>query len=469
MRGLLSLSAASLLLASCASVPHVSPQVQQLTPASVGIGDRGQAMVADNWWHAFGDPQLDRLIDMGLSGSPDLAAALARARMADAAIQQAGAASKPQIALDAKAPRQRLPENYIVPPPYGGMTTWVPQIEASLGWDLDLFGRNKAAVRQARAEAEAAKLDAAAARLALSVGIAQTYIAFAKAQQQIAVADGFVATRQKALQLVNVRIQSKLASQFDLEQAQTLLAEAEQYRVRAGEQRDATVHALAALVGRGADFYGSITAPSLGLATPPPVPLDLPADLLGRRPDLLAGQARIDAATAGREHAKAEFLPDISIQALVGTVALGLGNAFKAGSIEYGVGPAIHLPIFEGGRLKAQYKGAVAGLDEAVADYNSSVLKAVRDAADAATHVGAADRDLAAQTRIVAGLRETVRLDRVRTNTGLGSQLDAVASGFRLLEAEQQLVDLQAQALVRRVQLFAALGGGFETQSTDKS
>jgi len=188
--------------------------------------------------------------------------------------------------------------------------------------------------------------------------------------------------------------------------------------------------------------------------------------LLGRRPDLLAGQVRIAGAQAGRKAARAEFLPNINLQGLVGLAAIGFGNFFAAGASTWSGGGAIHVPIFEGGRLKADYQGATADLDVAVADYNASVLGAVRDTADALTEVRAADADLAQQNLVVAGLRDTVRLDHVRVETGLGSNLDAIDSGFRLLEAEQTLIDLQAQALNRRVQLIAALGGGFDPHTT---
>lgn len=457
---------AALLLAGCASVPHDAPQLSAIAPPALGIPAGETRPIAEDWWTVFGDPQLNRLVDMGLAGNPDLAGALARVRAAQAAIGAQQAASLPQINADAKAPRQRYPENYILPPPLGGSTFWVPQIEGTLSWDLDLFGKNKAAVRQARSSAEAVQLDASAARITISTAIAQAYVGLAHAEQQIAVTDGFVQTRQQALDLVQARIKSQLASQFDLEQAKTLLAEAEQARTRAAGQRDLMVHALAALVGRGPDFYGQIAPPTLALANVPAVPDAIPADLLGRRADLLAGQARIEAAMSGRDVAKRDFLPDVNIQALAGTLALGLGNAFKAGSTEWSAGPAIHLPIFEGGRLKANYEGAVADIDEAIAGYNGNVVKAVRDAADAVSQVRTSDRDLAAQQRIVSGLRETVRLDQVRVDTGLGSRLDAIESGFRLLEAEQALVDLQAQALSRRIQLIAALGGGFNPQNT---
>jgi len=457
---------AALLLAGCASVPNVAPQLSAVSPQALGVPAGETRTIADDWWTVFGDPQLNRLVDMGLAGNPDLAGALARVRAAQAAVGAREATSLPQIGLDAKAPRQRFPENYILPHPIGGSTFWVPQIEGTLKWDLDLFGRNKAAVRVARSSAEAAQLDAAAARITIATAIAQAYVGLAHAERQIAVTDSFVRTRQEALDLVQVRIRNRLASQFDLEQAKTLLASAEQARVRAVGQRDLMVHALAALVGRGPDFYGEIGTTKLSFDSAPALPDAIPADLLGRRADLLAGRTRIEAALAGRDAAKAEFMPNISIQALAGTLSLGLGNVFKAGSAEYGFGPAIHLPIFEGGRLSANYKGAVAGIDKAIAAYNGSVVNAVRDTADAITGVQTSDRDLAAQFRIVAGLREIMRLDRVRVDTGLGSRLDSIDTGFRLLEAEQVLLDLQAEAFSRRIALIAALGGGFNSSNS---
>jgi len=449
------------LLAGCATVPHDPPQVAQLQPAALGLD--AQAPVIDAaWWTAFGDPQLDRLVAMGLAGNPTLDGALARVRAAEATVDVRHADQLPQVTADGQSTYQRFPEKFIYPPPYAGAAWPITQVQANLTYNLDLFGRQKAMVAGARANAQAARLDTAAARLVISTSIAQAYVGLARSDQLIRIADGFVATRQQALRYVQSRIKNQLASQFELRQAETLLAEAEQAKTRAEGQRDLLVHALAALAGRGADFYPEITAPTLALDTPPAVPDALPADLLGRRPDLLAGQARIDAAVAGRQVARTDFLPNVNITALAGFAALGLGNFFDPGSRTYGAGPAIHLPIFEGGKLKAQYRGATADLDAAVAAYNGAVLGAIRDASDALTLVRTADKDLGDQRRIVAGLRETARLDQVRVSTGLGSRLDTIESGFRLLEAEQALAALESDALTRRIQLIAALGGGFD-------
>jgi NodT family efflux transporter outer membrane factor (OMF) lipoprotein len=451
---------AAMLLAGCAAVPKEGPQVAQVQDSTIGLTSQ-TAAIDSAWWTAFGDPQLDRLIETGLTGNPSLAAALARVRGAQAQIESEHAGLLPQIKGSGQLNRGRIGDKFL-PAPIGGSDVNIAIADASLGWDLDLFGRQHSAVRQASASAEATRLDAAAARLAIAVSIAQTYVGMARAERLIEVADGFVQTRQKALGFAQSRVKNQLGSQFDTKQAETLLAQAQQARTQAVQQRDVLVHALAALVGRGADFYPQITAPTLVLNQAPAVPQILPADLLGRRPDLLAGQARIDAAVQGRKVARASFLPDISISALAGLTSIGLGNFFTGGAFSYAAGPAISLPIFEGGKLRAQYRGATADLDGAVADYDDDVLSAVREASDAITNVRSSDEALAEQSRVVQGLRDTVRLDQVRVRTGLGSQLDSIDSGFRLLQAEQDLVGLQADALTRRVQLIAALGGGFD-------
>lgn len=456
---------ASLLLGACVAVPETPPHVVQSRASQLGLATQG-AVIDERWWESFGDPQLGRLIDEGMKSNPNLEAALARVHAADAAVDVQRAGELPQISADGQVFDQRFSGTYLIPPPYAGTTQWTPTLQSSLDWDLDLFGRQRAIVAMARSDAEAVGLDETEARLIISTSIAQTYIGLARAQQLIQVTHGFVHTREEALALTRSKARYALASEFDERTAETLLAEAQQAELRATEQRDLSIHALAALVGRGADFYPTISAPTLVLDKSAQVPDSLPADLLGRRPDLLAGQARIDAAVSGEKVARTDFLPNVDLRALAGLASIGFGNFLSAGAGTYGGGVAIHVPIFEGGRLRAQYRHASADLDLAVANYNDAVYRAIHESADALTRVRSNDSDVAQQERIVAGLRDTVRLDAVRTSTGLGSKLDAIDSGFRLLEAEQERVNLQAEGMTRRVQLIAALGGGFISNPT---
>jgi NodT family efflux transporter outer membrane factor (OMF) lipoprotein len=447
-------------LAGCAAIPDGMPHSSPVQAATLGLA-RESASIDAQWWKSFGDPQLDRLVDTALSGNPTLDAALARVRAADSMVDVQHAAELPQVDAEGQALSQRFSNRYLIPPPYRGTVQQTGTLQTNLSWDLDLFGRQKAAVARARSDASQARLDADAARMTISSSVAQAYVSLVRANRQVDVAKGFVETRRQALGYVKSRVSNQLAGQIELRTAETLLAQAQQAQVRAEAQREQLVHALSALVGHGADFYGNVTMPSLDLNTRPVVPDLLPGNLLGRRADLLAGQARIESATAGLQIARADFLPDVNLQALAGFASIGLGGFLSSDALTYGAGAAIHIPIFEGGRLRARYRGATAELDVALAQYRSAVLGAVRDSADALTSIHAADAELVQQERVVSGLRDTVRLDQVRVSTGLGSNLDAIDSGFRLLEAEQALVDLQADALESRIQLIAALGGGY--------
>jgi NodT family efflux transporter outer membrane factor (OMF) lipoprotein len=449
------------LLAGCAAVPRDRAQLVPMTAGQVGLGGGDSPQIAPNWWIALGDPQLDRIMADALAGNPSLLEAMARVRQANAGIDAEKAGLLPQVSADANETRERLSGKYIIPPPYGGSGQWVGTAQANLSWSLDFAGRQKALVDQARSTSVAAGLDVEAARISLSGAVAGAYVNLARADAQARIATEFVASRQEALGLAQVRVRNQLASDFDLRAAETLLAEARQSQARAEGDRKIMIHALAALAGRGADYYITVTPPAIVVDRAIPLPKALPADLLGRRPDILAARARIESADAGRRVAKADFYPNVDLRAFIGVSALGLGSLFTGGAATYGAGPAVHLPIFQGGQLRARYRGALAGTDVAIADYDGRVVQAIREAADTLSAVDTNAADAAQQKQIVAGLGETVRLDQVRLRTGLGARLDILAAGDRLLAARQRMVDVDADGAIRRVQLLIALGGGF--------
>ncbi len=452
---------AAIALASCAT-PRARPDVAPISPPALGLAAAPAPDVDAAWWSGLGDPQLDRIMQDALSGSPGLDAALARLREARSFVALQQSARLPQIGIDADEQRTRFSEKYIIPPPYGGSTRWIGQAEANLGWNLDFWGRQADAVAQAKASADASALDYAAARLALTGAVAQTYVELARTERLIAIAQANLGQRDKALELVRARVRSQLASQLDVRAAETLQAQARQALVQAQGQRELLIHALALLAGQGADYYATVRPTAIRFDTALTLPSVLPADLLSRRPDIMASLARIDAAQAGREVARKAFYPDINLKALVGTQAIGLGNLFTSGAVTYGAGAAIHLPIFEGGKMRAGHEGATARLDRAVADYNETVLGAVREAADALALVEYSRAELNEQRQALHGLAEVTRLNRVRVASGLDSRLDLVGPDIRLLEAQQNEANLQAQTLVSAIRLTVAIGGGFD-------
>jgi NodT family efflux transporter outer membrane factor (OMF) lipoprotein len=449
------------LLSGCASIPKDQRQLHPRAAAELGLSAPSAAAMAPDWWHALGDPQLDRITADALAGNPSLDEATARLRIAQALIGNFKAGLLPQASAGVSATDQRFSDKYIYPAPLGGSWSWVSNAQVDLSWSLDLAGRQHAILRAVKAFAGADELQTAATRVSLSGAVAQAYVNLARAEAQAKLAQDFVASREASLKLVENRRAAHLATAQDSAAAQTLLAEARQALVRAEGARALMVHALAALAGRGPDYYTTIAPTHLRFDAALPVPDALPADLLGRRADLLALRQQVEVATAGQSIAKADFYPDVNLQAFVGAQALGIGSLFTGKALTGGFGPALHLPIFSGGAISARYKASIAGADLAIAQYNGAVVKAVKEAADALSQVETNRADAAQQVEVVAGLQKTVELDQVRLSSGLGTRFDLLNSGERLLAARQAQVDLAADGALARVQLLVALGGGF--------
>jgi NodT family efflux transporter outer membrane factor (OMF) lipoprotein len=452
-------------LSGCA-IPASQPLLTPKPADSVGLSSSPMPTIDSQWWQSFGDAQLDRLVADALAGNPSLDAALARVRQASAILAGSRANDGPNVAIDANPQVARLSGKYQIPPPYAGTVRFVGTAQAGLNWNLDLFGRQKAVIDQARGLARASEFDVAAARLAITGSVVQTYIDLARAEQQEAIAKRTIATREGSLRLVQARIRNQLGSKLDAEAAETLLAQARQALIRASAARALATHALAALAGRGADYAATITPATLQFDAAIPLPSTIPADLLARRPDIAAALARIDAASAGRLAARRAFYPDVNLAGLIGLQAIDIGNFFTADAAALGIGSAIHLPIFDNGRLKAGLAGATADVDLAIADYNVRVIGAVRDASDALARIASLDADRARQREVVRGFAETGRLNAIRVASGLDSRLGLVDNDVRRLDAEQADVNLAADAAAQRVALVLALGGGFSPKDS---
>jgi len=232
-------------------------------------------------------------------------------------------------------------------------------------------------------------------------------------------------------------------------------------------QRDMDVHAIAALTGQGAAAYGTITRPAPNLDSALPLPTALPADLLARRPDILAAEARVEAAAKGREAAHADFYPNINLAAFAGFQSIGLANLLTGGSFTYGAGPAIHLPIFDAGKIRANYAGATADLDGAVESYNGVVLDAVRQTADAMTEVTSLESQRTDQQEAVDSATRSFALAQTRYRTGLSDQIVMLNAESTLLTAREQMAALIANSTIQRVTLLLSVGGGFTLPPDD--
>ncbi len=429
----------------------------------LGLGDQPRAAVTEGWWHVYGDAQLNRLIETALRDSPTLAQAMARLGNAQAQLQAASGPARPGFALDGEEIRQRYSENSIIPPPLGGGVYWQGQLAANMNWNLDFWGRQAALIEQARAESDASALDAESARLALSGAIAQAYLDLYRSYALGDIAERTERQRETLLKLAQQRVGAGLDTQIELKNVEALLPQARAARLQAEAARELAVHRLAELSGQGAAAYAQIGRPQLAtLAVALPLPESLPLDLLARRPDVLAAQARVDAASAGRKAARAAFYPDINLRAFAGFASIGLDHLLEGDSSAYGVGPAIHLPLFDSQRLKAGYRGATANLDHAVADYNAVVLEAVRQVSDQLSSSRSIGEQLIEQRRALDAAEQAYAMAQRRYAAGLTSQLIVLNTESQVLTLRRELVMLQASLSSARVRLLLQLGGSFD-------
>ncbi len=449
-------------LTACVTPHREDPAAFAINSNALGLADEPHAPLAEQWWKAFGDPQLDQLVDDALRNNPSLTQALARVRAAQAQRQAVSGADHPAFSVDADETYQRFSENYIIPPPFGGRKYWMGEATANMAWTLDFWGRQAGLIRQARSEVVASSLDVASAHLALAGSIAHAYIELDRAWALIDISTRQLDQREHLLKLARQRVAAGLDSQIDVRLAEASLPQARAAKLQAESARDLAVHRLASLAGYGVDSYAKFVRPQLNLDIALPVPTQLPMDLLAHRPDILAARARIDAATAGRESAHAAFYPDISLKAFVGSQAIGLDNITKSGSFIYGAGPALHLPIFDSQRLRAAYKGATAELDASIGSYNDAVLNAVREAAD---QLSLGDSYTEQRMQIEQSLTAATAaydLSAKRYAAGLTTQIVVLNAESRVLDARRDLVSAISGRISARVNLLLVLGGSFD-------
>lgn len=453
-----------LLTSACASVPNLGPKPLPHAAAdyasSKSLAGMSGEWPGDGWWKSYGDAQLDQLISAGLAGSPDLAAAAARIRSAQGLAQAAGAKLLPTI--DANASVTGLnPSNNLGFPLWDGFKN-VGNAGLSLNFDLDLWGKNRAALRAARKDADAARYDAQEARLLLTTGIASTYADLTALYAQQDSLKTALDIRTKTLELVKERVAVGLDNDSALRLAEARIPQTQADLAATDEAIMLNKHALAALMGEGPDRALTIDRPAPGTLHAQGLPANASIDLVGRRPDIAAARMRLEGAAERIKEARAAFFPDISISALAGFASLGLGSLFSAGSTFASATPAVSLPLFHGGALQGQYRGRRGEYDEAVALYDGQVVQALRETADAVTSQKSLVDRLAQSQSALTSYEQALDLARIRYKQGLSPYIDVLVAEESVVTARLVVAQLETRAFTLDVQLVRALGGGFQ-------
>lgn len=465
----LAATAAALLVAGCAAMGEggAPPAAMRSADALAAKETLAQAPVSsaawpdEQWWRAFGDTQLDRLMDEALAGSPSLREATARTRRALALAGASEAALYPKVDAHAEASRRRFPEHGLTPPPVAGSSHTVYQLDASLAWQIDVWGGNRAAYEAALGRARAAEVEAHAARLALTISVALAYAQLERAFLELDVARDSLADRSRLVDLTRERHAAGIDSALELKQAEAAVPAARERIDRVEETIELTRHQLAALLGEGPDRGAAIERPVAGGMASLALPTRVPAELLGRRPDLVARRWRVEAARSDVAAAKARFYPNIDLFAVVGLQSLGEAGLLSAASRSVAAGPALSLPIFDGGRLRAGLAGSRADYDIAVEQYNQALAGALRDVADQLASFRSVQSQGAEQREALATAQQAYELALARYREGVGNYLQVLSAEAPVLEQRALAADLHARQLSISINLVRALGGGY--------
>jgi NodT family efflux transporter outer membrane factor (OMF) lipoprotein len=457
-------------VAGCATLPHTAPRARVRDPGDLRLATTvGETAVSDeawpdlSWWTALADPQLDQLETEALAANPTLATAQARL---DRAVAAAGATRSnlwPNLDVNAKSTRERLSGHDVIPPPLAGTTQTESRVALDFSYELDFWGKNRAALVAALNREDAARVDAFAARLLIATAVARTYVQLARTYDHLEIARDTLAQRQQIYDLTKQRVDAGLDSRVELKQAEGEVPAAREDVAESEEALQVVRNQLAALVGQGPDRGLAIERPKLqATSTAAVLPSHLSADLLGRRPDVEASRLRVQAAAHDIDVARAKFYPNVDLLAFIGFQSIGLSQLVDAGSRTAGVGPALHLPLFDGGRLRSGLATSHADYDSAVAQYNSTLIEALHELADEMAAFRSVAVQRSQQQLAMNAAREAYELAVARYREGLGTYLTVLSAQSQVLRQRNLEADLQARELDNHLNLIRTLGGGFD-------
>lgn len=444
-----------------------APEAFRDEAAGWKTADPADALARGEWWKSFADPALDALITRALVANQDLHAAAARVEQARAAAGLARSDSLPQLALAPSFDRSRSSTTVDnVPPQTMTGTTRAPLVAS---WELDLFGRVRRLSESALADAEASAALFEAVRLSLSAEVAANYFSLRAVDRELHLMRDTIELRRRAFNYVTTRFRTGAATELDALRAETELASTEAETAAVGNRRASLQNAIAVLVGEPASAFSlepreSDRTPAF--AALPVIPTGLPSALLERRPDIAAAERALAAANARIGVAKAAFFPAISLTGSAGYASAEIDRLFTADSRAWSFGPSLYLPVFQGGRNRANLERSRAVFEENVALFRQNVLVAFREVQDALTTARFLAEQADAQDRALATARRAAVLAQMRYDAGYVAYIEVIDAQRTALSIERTSTQLSAQRLTARVALIKALGGGWSASLT---
>lgn len=462
------LLAASLALPGCAGLnlfPPREPPAVELPAAWPGLPQQASRYDEPQWWKIYADPALDRLIEEALATNHDIALATARIREARAQVMLADAEQDPTLTAGFTPSITRSTQRGPNPmPPGSRVTSRNNVLRLNASYEIDLWGKLRGATAAAQADLLATEYARNTVRNALAADVAQGYFTLLALDAQLASARRTLQTREQVLGLQQLRYTSGLSSEFEVRQVEAEIATVKALLPQLERSRGQQQNALALLLGRSPR---ALVEDQLALGQPRPtadlvVPAGLPSELLLRRPDLRDAEQRLIAANARIGVARAAYYPSISLTGFLGGESRSLSDLFSGPARIFSFAVDLLQPVFGGKRIGASVEIARAQEEQLLAQYRQAIASAFRDVQDALIAQRTARSVVEAEQGRIAALQSTLVLARLRYDNGIASQLEVLDAERNLLQAELDLAEAERSQRAAVVELFQALGGGWQ-------
>ena len=452
------LLAITLMLTACATPPPYQKPAMEVPPAfkesALWKAARPNASeVPDDWWLLFNDPVLNDLQKQVAVGNENLKSAAAQVQVARAALGSSRAGLLPTVGASAAGSLSSAPGS--------ASTSRLYSAAANATWEIDLWGRVAGTVSSAQARLQASADDLAGARLSVQALLTQTYFSLRAAESQAALLERSVTAYQRSLALTQNRYTAGIASAADVAQAQTQLKSTQAQGVEANSSRAQLEHAIATLLGKPSAM---LTLPrTAALPEAPSIPVQLPASLMERRPDIAAAERRVAAANAQIGVAQSAFFPAVTLSANAGFRGNDLAQLLSAPNLFWSLGPALAATLFDGGARKSGEDSARASLDLATATYRQTVLNALQEVEDNLGVAVSLEEEITLQTDALAAAQRNLDITNNQYQAGTVSYLNVVTAQATALGAERTLLDVRNRRLAAITQLLKNLAGRWAT------
>jgi multidrug efflux system outer membrane protein len=463
-----------LALSGCVTLPpmkQIKPDLPTAWPTENGQAQATESVAAD-WWKAYNDPALDALMAEALAHNRDLALAAARIEEVRANLGLTEANRYPEVGIDGNIGRSRVTGKGNMPAE-SELTNSNFKLDLRAAWEVDLWGRYRAASAAARADLLATEFARHGIQSSLTSAVAQSYFGLAALDANLKLAQDTLANRHEAVKLQRLRFEGGVSSELLLRQAEAEAASIEVSLAQFAQQVRQQELALAVLLGRDpralTQAFVTRGAGLFQLALPPAIPSGLPSDLLLRRPDLRQAEQKLLSSQARIREAGAAIYPNLSLTANLGSESKALSDLFTSPANIWGLAAGISQTIFNAGRTEAAVNAAGARQDQALIAYEQAVQTAFKEVLDALISHRQARETGTAEAERTKALKRAAELADLRFQNGVSNYLEVLDARRNLFQAEQGSIEARYAQLVATANLFKAMGGGWEAKAETKT